>query len=474
MLLGAAAILAMPARQVEQTPAGRTVIRYWEKWSGREADAMRLTVDEFNATVGREKGIWVEYISMSQIEQKTLVATAANVPPDVAGLFCDQLSQFAAMNALEPLDALAAKYGLTRECYKPVYYEGCLYDGHLYALPSTPSAAALFWNKKVFADRADRLRASGLDPTRPPRTIAELDRYSEALEVWSAPKDQGGRLIAAGYLEQQPGWWIEDVSYWFGGSIYDAEKHKINFTDPKVVEAFDWLQSYSTRIGIPQLRGFFGSLPDNANFDAPVNPFMTGAVAMVKEGPWFANIIDNQKPEMSRWRMSKDEERKLSREQRKQNYMWGAAPFPSAIPGVELTGFAGTDIFVIPSTSSHKAEAFEFLAFASRQKQMERLCMLHCKNSPLAAMSREFLDDHPNPYIDVFEALAASPYVHGLPPVPIWPQIKRELRFVAQQVSANDANQIPARQALSTAQARMQAELDRFLAIQLRRVASGN
>src|SRR6185369_14676605 len=109
------------------------------------------------------------------------------------------------------------------------------------------------------------------------------------------------------------------------------DRRKFLFTEPKVVEAFTWLKSYSDRIGVPQLRGFFGSLPENANFDAPVNPFMTGAVAMVKEGPWFANLVNNQKPEMSAWKISKDEERKLPREQRKQNYMWGAAPFPSAV-----------------------------------------------------------------------------------------------------------------------------------------------
>jgi multiple sugar transport system substrate-binding protein len=468
LLLGTAVLLALPTRPSEPVPQGRVVIRYWEKWSGREADAMKRIVDEFNNTVGKEKNIWVEYISMSQIEQKTLVATAANVPPDVAGLFCDQLSQFAAMGALEPLDKLAEKYGLTRDYYKPVYYEGCQYDGRLYAMPSTPGAAALFWNKKIFAERADRLRAAGLDPTRPPRTIDELDRYSQALEVWSAPKEQGGRLIAAGYLEQQPGWWIEDVSYWFGGSIYDPQLRKFTFTDPKVIAAFQWLKGYTDRIGVEQLRGFFSSLPDNVNFDAPVNPFMTGAVAMVKEGPWFANTINAQKPEMSRWKMSKEEERKLPREQRKQNYMWGAAPFPSAVPGEELIGFAGTDIWVIPSTSQHKAEAFEFIAFCSRQEQMEKLCMLHCKNSPLAKVSQHYLDDHPNPYIDVFDALSASPYVHGLPPVPTWPQVKRELRFVAQRVSSEDA---PVEPTLEIAQDRMQSALDRFLEIQDRRSA---
>ena len=60
----------------------------------------------FNNTVGKEEGIWVDFVSMSQIDRKTLISTAAGVPPDVAGLWDTQVLQFASMNALEPLDRL--------------------------------------------------------------------------------------------------------------------------------------------------------------------------------------------------------------------------------------------------------------------------------------------------------------------------------------------------------------------------------
>ena len=60
---------------------------------------MRVIVNDFNNTVGAQKGIFVRYVSSSTINQKTLVATAAGVPPDVAGLFDVNLVQFAAMDA---------------------------------------------------------------------------------------------------------------------------------------------------------------------------------------------------------------------------------------------------------------------------------------------------------------------------------------------------------------------------------------
>ena len=48
------------------------------------------------------------------------------------------------------------------------------------------------------------------------------------------------------------------------------------------------------------------------------------------------------------------------------------------------------------------------------QDEMEKLANLHCKISPLARVSDEFLTHHTNPYIRVFDALAASP--NALPP----------------------------------------------------------
>jgi hypothetical protein len=58
-----------------------------KKWTNKEAEQMKQIVNDFNNTVGKEKGIFVEYLSMSSINQKTLVSTAAGVPPDVAGVW---------------------------------------------------------------------------------------------------------------------------------------------------------------------------------------------------------------------------------------------------------------------------------------------------------------------------------------------------------------------------------------------------
>ncbi len=138
----------------------------------------------------------------------------------------------------------------------------------------------------------------------------------------------------------------------------------------------------------------------------------------------------------------------------------GAAPFPSAVPGLHNVTWAGMDVWVIPSTSRHKKEAMEFIAFASRQDQIEKVSSEHCNLSPLAAESPEYLQNHPNPYVDVFEALAASPNARPLPRLIDWPQIADELEQVAEHSYLLEGTTA---QILSAAQVRCQKELNKAL-----------
>src|SRR5205809_3961583 len=110
---GAFGLLAFGPRATDQFPKDRVIVDYWEKWTGVEEAAMRQIVNDFNTTVGREKRIYVRYLSTSAVVEKTLVATAGGVPPDIAGLYNQNIPQFAAMNALEPLEEIARSHRIT-------------------------------------------------------------------------------------------------------------------------------------------------------------------------------------------------------------------------------------------------------------------------------------------------------------------------------------------------------------------------
>ena len=103
------------------------------------------------------------------------------------------------------------------------------------------------------------------------------------------------------------------------------------------------------------------------------------------------------------------------------------------MPGQDDVTWAGFDVWVIPSTSKHKKEAMEFIAFASSQKEIEKISSEHCNLSPLLVESKEYLENHPNPYVDVYEKLAASPNARPLPRLINWPQISDELTQIAER-----------------------------------------
>lgn len=467
LVLATAALLSLPQRNQEKVPEGRTVIRYWEKWSGKEGDDMKKIVDEFNRTVGAEKNIWVSYISMSTVEQKTLVATAAGDPPDVAGLFEAQIVQFAALNAIEPLGKYAAEHGILKENYKPVYWEACSYEGELYALPSTPAVVALHYNKLLFAKKADQLRAAGLDPGRAPRTVDELEKYASILDSWEG-EPRNSRLLAAGYMPTEPGWWIGLTPVWFGSKIYDPETKKVTLTDPATIASFEWLAGYPKRLGQEQMRRFRAGL--STNFDSPQSPFFAQSVAMLQEGTWKANYVSIHAPQLDNPnKLSKEELAKMSRDERRKNTGWAAAAVPSAVPGVEDACLATMDIFCIPRTSKHKKEAFEFIAFVNRPDIMEKLVSMHCKNSPFRTQSAEYIQNHSNPYIEVFEKLADSPHAMHLPQVPVWPEINAELTAATELVLLGKATP---REVLETTEKRCQAMVDRFFERQALRSGS--
>jgi ABC-type glycerol-3-phosphate transport system substrate-binding protein len=521
LLLACAGLLLWSARSTED-PSARSdfvTVQYWEKWTGDEASAMRQIVDDFNNGVGQAKHIRVEFMSMSNVDQKTLVATAAGVPPDIAGVWESQLVQFAAMDALEPLDELAASRGINQDYYKRVYWDACHYNGHLWGLVATPFAIVLHYNKALFQERASNLRAAGLDPDRPPRTIAELDRYAEALTTYETV---GGRkrIASSGHMPLEPGWYTTRIQNWFGGDVFDPVAGELTITSPPVERAFDWIAGYSRKYGKDSINEFRSGL---GSFASAQNPFLTGALVTEQQGPWMANFIEMLAPQMNRWGVPPEELRReknfallrdgmtrqeveqllgaaggqdgqwltwdagiktvhiafsldgrlmskrmdlLPAVERRKFCQWAASPFPSAVPGKQNIAFCGFDVMVIPRGSRHKEEAGEFIAYVNRQDVMEKLCAMHCKNSPLRNVSRKFIDFHPNPYIQVFEDAANSPDAFCVPQTAIWPEINDELTVASQK--AYLLEQSPA-EALRVAAERAQAKWDYYRLVESRR-----
>ncbi len=438
------AIVACSHQPQQQTEDGRIVVEYWEHWTGFEGEAMQAVVDDFNASQNR---IYVKKLTVSQMDQKVILATAGGNPPDVVGLWSYNVSTYAEKGALTPLNKYLEAEGITEADYIPALWDLCEHRGFMWALPSTPATIALHWNRRLFKE-------AGLDPDEPPTSIEELDAMAERLTIVEIKRDgvkqrvrytdltQSGRdskdfdIVQLGFSPNEPGWWKQMWGYWFGGDLWDGQR-TITADSKENIDAMTWHGSYSQKYGVDNVKKFSASF--GAHFASPQNPFLDERVAMVIQGVWMYNFIEKYSPQLD----------------------WAAAPFPSidpqTLPDVTIID---CDILAIPAGAKHPDEAFEFISYVNSQGPMEKLCLGHRKFSPLTTVSDGFIEQHPNPYIKVFIDLAHSPNARTTPQMSIWQEYNEELSVAADRVFGAI---MPADQAMRYVEERVQWKFDRAL-----------
>lgn len=444
--LALAALIAASLTGCARSPAsgGRIVVNYWEKWSGFEADSMQSVVDDFNRSQDR---IEVQLLSVSQVDIKLLLATSSGHPPDVAGLWSENIPDFSEKGALTPLDGGLAKAGIGAEHYTPLFWELCRHRGFTWGLPTTPGCVALFYNKKLF-------RAAGLDPERPPRTFAELEAMSRRLTIVELERaghlvripfseltqaERDGRrytLVQVGHLPQDAGMFLSGWGCWFGARYYDGDR-RILADDAGNLAAYSWLRDTALTYGVENLSNFIDGFGVSQSAQTP---FLGGTEAMVVQGPWMINFIEKYAPGLE----------------------WGVAACPAAdgVGGGEPVTLAQCDVVVIPRGALHPREAFEFICYLQRQDVAEKLARAQQKFTALREVSDGFLRNHPNPAIGLFIRLSRSAGARYVPRLSIWHEYDAELTVARERVQ--DLKETPAN-ALAAAQQRMQRTLDHVM-----------
>ncbi len=431
-LSGAAALGALPAGCTPRRgPGGRLRLDYWEKWVRFEGEAMKKVVDAFNR---RHPDLLVEYLTGTLgIDRKLTIATAGGDPPDLCGLWDTNVAPFADRAALTPLDELMARDGMGRDHWLEAYAGIVIHRDRVWGVPTTPWTTGLHWNKALF-------REAGLDPDRPPQTLAELDDYARAL----TRKGPDGNYTQMGFLPQEPGWFHWAWGLWFGGTLMDGDR--ITANHPRNVEAFEWIQSYSRRYDVERINRFSSGF---GNFASPQNPFFAGRIGMVIQGVWMHNYISQYAPGMQ----------------------WGVAPWPKTPRGAEDFSTAGADVLVIPAgVSGERLEAaWSFLKYASSVEGMEMLCLGQRKNTPLREVSEGFVRNHPHPYIGLHIEMARGPGATRFPQMGIWAEYQSEIAAAFDRAALLEKHpltgrELTAQEILDPVQARIERSWERHLA----------
>jgi multiple sugar transport system substrate-binding protein len=175
----------------------------WHNYGGVMKDTIMTLIDEFNNTVGRERGIKVTVTAIAASKEQTekLTLIADGVPgapemPDIVTAYPSMAQILKDAGLLAELDGHFTKDEL--DAYLPRFVEeGRLSDGKLYVFPIAKSTEALFVNKTFF-ERFSAATGVTLESLATFEGIAEASvKYAEWTDAQTPDVPNDGKTFFA-------------------------------------------------------------------------------------------------------------------------------------------------------------------------------------------------------------------------------------------------------------------------------------
>jgi multiple sugar transport system substrate-binding protein len=347
-----------------------------EFWGlGREGEVVSELVPEFER---RNPGIQVQVqqIPWTAAHEKLLTAYVGEATPDIAQIGNTWISEFVALDALEPLDPRIGRSHVSRQDYFDGIWRTNVVEGAVYGIPWYVDTRVLFY-------RTDLLASVGY--AEPPTTWTEWrdamvrlrETMGEGRYPIILPTNEWPQPVILGLQAGSP--LLRD------GGRYGA------FRDEAFREGFEFYidifrEDYAPRLANTQLANLY-------------QQFGRGEFAMVITGPW--NIGEFRR------RLPPDAQDK-----------WMTAPLPGPdSAGVSLAGGASLALF---RDSRAKAAAWKFIEYLSEPATQIRFYELS-GNLPARKAAWEDPKLAEDPHVRAFHEQLER--VVPLPPVPEWERI---------------------------------------------------
>ena len=372
---------------------------------GREGEAVQGLTAEFER---RHPGVrvQVQQIPWSAAHEKLLTAFAGDALPDVIQLGNTWVPEFAALEAITPLEPEDA----AADDVFPGILASSRIDGRLLAMPWYVDTRLLFYRKDVLAQ-------AGFD--RPPATWTE---WREAMARIVALPGPSRFALLLPLNEWQP---LAVLALQAGATLLrDADRHA-DFQSPAFRRAFGFYldlfrQGYAPALAEAQLSNVY-------------QDFAEGRFAFYISGPWNLGEFRQRLPA-------------------RVQALWDTAPMPGPDgPGVSLAG--GSSLAVCRSSRQPEAARalVKFLTEPEQQVAFYRL------TGDLPA--RRSAWSHPDlahaPHTEAFRRQLDQ--VRPTPQIPEWERIADKISHFAEKAVRGELGQ-------DEALARLNAEVDRILA----------
>lgn len=234
---------------------------------GAAADTIENLTAEY-AAANPDVNITAIYAgSYQDAGQKALTAARGGNPPQLSVLLSTQMFTLIEEDVIVPFDDFLSEEEKSEWIggFYPSFMENSQTGGKTYGIPFQRSTPVLYWNKEAFA-------AAGLNPEVAPANWDEMVEMGKALTL----KDSSGnvtqwgvRIPSAGF----PYWLFQGLSTPAGAILANADGNGVNFNDPKVVEALEYLVALSAEHGIMQ--------PGSIDWGPTPKAFFEGETAMM-------------------------------------------------------------------------------------------------------------------------------------------------------------------------------------------------
>lgn len=169
-------------------------ITFWHGLNQANEKVLQGLIDQFNSSQTKVKVNLVNQTGYEEILRKWVAGLGTGDLPDVAQLEDTATQQMIDTQSIVPVSACVKADGYDTSDIVPRVLERYTVDGTLYPMPFNVSNPVLYYDKNAF-------RAAGLDPEKPPTTLAEVK--SDAEKVKNAGYQTGfGLKLNPWYLEQ--------------------------------------------------------------------------------------------------------------------------------------------------------------------------------------------------------------------------------------------------------------------------------
>lgn len=309
-----------PVRAATTSCASKGELTMWERSGGNKA-MVDMLVEAWN-TKNPDCRIKLTYIPHTEMVGKIAQGIATGQVPDLMGMDLIYAPQFEKAQQLVDLTSRIKEWPELRTASKG-HMTVATYEEKLYGVPLYADVSALFYNKDLFA-------RAGLDPEKPPTSMAELRAYADRISAlggdikgYYLPGNCAGcNIFTVGPLMWASGAKIEAAGPGDEPLVGDGVKQVLEFTRNMV-------KSNNVPSGARTENGETFHLQ-----------FGSGKLGMMGTGNFNITLAREQNPSMK----------------------FGIALLPGMSPGSSAS-FIGGDLVVIPKGSKRVDDAVNVMKF---------------------------------------------------------------------------------------------------------------